>query len=116
MPRVASAFGGGIARTGQVCGALSGALIAFGWARGRSSSEEPSDEVYELGARLVDSFLDRFPSTSCRMLIDVDLADDECRELARERGVFEAFCAGFVGFCAGRAVELLSADDGTEGL
>lgn len=108
IPRVATAFGGGIARTGQVCGAISGALIALGWARGRDSSEQAPDEVHACGRRFLDGFLQRFPSTSCRMLIDIDLADPAEKEKAEERGVFRDQCSRFVAFCAGEMVTLLS--------
>lgn len=107
IPRVASAFGGGIARTGQVCGAISGALMAIGWAKGRSSSDTARDEVYARGSELVGAFLERFPSTSCRILMDLDLADAGQRKLARERGVFKDRCSRLVEFCSGRAVETL---------
>lgn len=108
FPRVASGFGGGIARTGQVCGAISGALMAIGWARGRDVPDEPVDNVYDVGAELVREFTSKFGTTSCKMLIDVDLSDAEERKRARKNGVFEQQCGVFVEFCALRAAKILS--------
>ena len=108
FPRVASGFGGGIARTGQVCGAISGALMAIGWARGRDVPDKPLDNVYDVGAELVREFTSKFGTTSCKMLIDVDLSNAEERKRARKSGVFEQQCGAFVEYCALRAAKILS--------
>lgn len=110
VPRVSSGFGGGIARTCQVCGALTGSVMAFGWVRGRDSAEDSLDEVYRLGQMLVEEFTSNFGTTSCAMLIDVDLRDEEARKKARREGVFEQQCARYVEFCARRTAEMLSGD------
>lgn len=108
FPRVASGFGGGIARTGQVCGAITGALMAIGWARGRDTADQPKDDIYNLGEQLVRDFTSEFGTTSCKMLIDVELSDPEEYKKAEKDGVFERQCAVFVEFCALRAAEVLS--------
>jgi C_GCAxxG_C_C family probable redox protein len=109
LPRVASGFGGGIARTGQVCGALTGAVLALGWALGRCAPDASVDELHRIGAELVNDFTWEFGTTSCRMLIDVDLSDPEERKRALENGVFEKQCAAFVEFCALDVAEKLGA-------
>ncbi len=108
LPKVASGFGGGIARTGQVCGALTGAVIALGWAMGRSASDGNVDELYGVVAELVDQFTSEFGTTSCRMLIDFDLRDPEEHQRAMKTGVFQQQCAGYVEFCASRVADKLS--------
>jgi C_GCAxxG_C_C family probable redox protein len=108
LPKVASGFGGGIARTGQVCGALTGAVLALGWAMGRSASDDSVDELYGVGAELVDEFTSEFGSTSCRMLIDIDLRDPAQHKRALREGVFEKQCAAFVEFCAARVADKLA--------
>ncbi|HEY5532591.1 MAG TPA: C-GCAxxG-C-C family protein [Candidatus Anoxymicrobiaceae bacterium] len=109
IPRVASGFGGGIARTCQVCGALTGAVMTLGWTFGRESGADSLDQVYESGSTLIDEFTEKFLSTSCRMLIDVDLSDSVAREKARRDGVFEQQCALYVRFCAERVAEMIAA-------
>jgi C_GCAxxG_C_C family probable redox protein len=106
-PRVASGFGGGIGRTCQVCGAITGAVIASGWARGRESAGDGIDELYSIVSSLVDDFVERFGTSSCGMLIDVDLADPEQRARAQKDGVFAEQCTKFVEFCTLTVAEKL---------
>ena len=100
FPRVASGFGGGIGRTGQVCGAISGAVIGAGWVHGKGSDGEDRDILYDISGSLIRSFTSRFGTTLCRDLIGFDLGDPEDRGKAFESGVFAERCAGFVRFCA----------------
>ena len=107
-PRVASGFGGGIGRTCQVCGAITGAVIAAGWVLGR---DDPGGEIEELNAAvasLIDEFVERFGTSSCRMLIDIELADPERREVARKEGVFAEQCTRYVEFCTLNIAEKLA--------
>lgn len=111
-PRVASGFGGGIARTCQVCGAITGALMAAGWVLGRDIAGDDIDELYAIGASLVDDFMSRFGTSSCRMLIDVDLAVPEERLKALRTGVFADQCTRYVEFCALGIAEKLEPQEG----
>lgn len=45
IPRIATGFGGGIARNGDVCGALTGGVMAIGLALGRVSPEDSAIHV-----------------------------------------------------------------------
>jgi len=40
IPRIATGFGGGVGRSGSICGALSGAVMAVGLLRGCDKAEE----------------------------------------------------------------------------
>ena len=100
FPGVASGFGGGIGRTGQVCGAISGAVIAAGWVHGKGSACEDRDMLYDISGSLVRSFTLRFGTIHCKELIGFDLGDPKERDKAFESGVFTEKCAGFVRFCA----------------
>jgi C_GCAxxG_C_C family probable redox protein len=70
VPRVASAFGGGIGRTYEdVCGALAGGTIAIGYLFGRMTPGENIDTARALAAELRRRFIERFGSTNCRTLL-----------------------------------------------
>jgi C_GCAxxG_C_C family probable redox protein len=95
--RIASAFGGGVARRGEVCGAVTGALMALGLARGHADNTEASKAgTYEL----VDEFLRRFEATHgsvvCRTLIGRRIDTTDGLQGARDAGVFTTVCPALV--------------------
>ena len=66
---IASAFGGGIARTKETCGALIGALMAIGYSRRDLNKEE----LYHLSQDYMRDFHSILGSTKCESrLNDVD--------------------------------------------
>jgi len=97
VPKIATAFGGGIGRCGSVCGALTGGVMAIGIKYG---TDEPSAEkrlrVYELARMAYRQFEKRHGSVLCRELIGYDLSDPEESEKARDAEVFEEKCTGFI--------------------
>lgn len=100
VPAVASGFGGGIARTGLVCGAISGAAMAAGCLYGRGMPEEDPGTLYAIVSSLVGDFASTFGVTSCRDLVGYALCDPAEFKAALESRVFAEKCACFVEFCA----------------
>jgi C_GCAxxG_C_C family probable redox protein len=80
IPRIATGFGGGIGRNGDVCGALSGGVMAIGLATGRDSSEESRDPCYLAVDRFYSDFVREFGTCKCRELTGVDLKTTKGRE------------------------------------
>jgi C_GCAxxG_C_C family probable redox protein len=107
LPGIASGFGGGIGRTGLVCGAITGAVIAAGSRYGSGSADFDRDRLYEIADSLVRSFEERFGSANCRELIEVDLTDPAERKRALEEGIFVDKCASYVEFCANQIAKAL---------
>ena len=66
--RIATPFGGGLGRAGCLCGALSGAVLMLGFAKGRTTHKVPRKESYILSNDLEKRFKGRFGSTCCRAL------------------------------------------------
>jgi len=66
--RIATPFGGGLGRAGCICGALSGAVLMLGFAKGRTTYKVPRKESYLLSNDLEKRFKERFGSTCCRSL------------------------------------------------
>ena len=95
--RLASAFGGGMARRGEVCGAVTGALMALGLARGHvTADEEGKEQTYRLANEFADRFAQRHGSLRCQALIGCLLSTHEGLQEARDRGVFKDICPGLV--------------------
>jgi C_GCAxxG_C_C family probable redox protein len=92
--RVSQAFGGGIARMGETCGAVSGALMAIGLKYGRKSAEgvEAKEHTYDLGAQFIEAFKRRNGSVICRELVGYDVSKPEELERARAEGIFDTVC------------------------
>ena len=104
---LASPFGGGIARQGQVCGALTGALMVLGLQRG-NSTPEGRDETYRMAKEFMQAFQKRHGATPCRELIGYDISTPEGLQAAREQKVFNRVCPALVNGAAELLVETLS--------
>jgi C_GCAxxG_C_C family probable redox protein len=89
--KIASPFGGGVARRGEICGALTGALMALGMARG-SSTPEGKEETYRLGQEFLRRFETGHKSILCRGLLEVDISTPEGHAQARDAGLFQSVC------------------------
>jgi len=97
IPKIATAFGGGIGRCGSVCGALAGGVMALGIKYG---TNEPSSEerlkVYEVAQKFFKRFEEQHGSVLCRELIGYDLSIPEELEEAGNAKVFEEKCVDIV--------------------
>lgn len=96
--RIAALFGGGIGRTGQTCGAVTGALMALGLIAAHNSLQdsEAKDRLNQLAQRFMEEFRQQNQATHCQDLIGFDLREPEGHHLARQSGVFTERCPKFV--------------------
>jgi C_GCAxxG_C_C family probable redox protein len=93
--KLASPFGGGVARRGQICGAVTGALMALGLAQG-ADTPAGKEDAYRLGQEFLQQFESKHATILCRELIDCDISTPEGHQQAREKGVFTSLCLLFV--------------------
>lgn len=109
LPRVATGFGGGIGCWGEVCGSLTGAVMALGLKFGRSDPADvhAKERVYGLASLLMRDFEDNFGNVRCLSLTGCDMHSPEGRMKARELDLSHTLCPDFVGFVAQRTVELI---------
>ena len=80
IPKIATGFCGGIARTSGLCGAVGGAIIAISIFYGRSLPDEPIDKSYSPVQKLIEMFENKFGSTNCKQLTGCDLRTEEGRK------------------------------------
>jgi len=92
--RIASSFGGGMGRMGEVCGAVSGALMVLGLRYGYTRPEDKAakENLYNLVRQFSERFRQQHGTILCRSLLQCDLSDPQQQLLAQERGVFKTFC------------------------
>jgi len=100
--RLAAPFGGGMARMGETCGAVTGAFLVIGLQSG-----EAKEEIYQIVREFVRRFAARHGSIRCRELLGCDLSTPEGLQRAREQGLFSTRCRGFVRDSAEIVSELL---------
>ncbi|GAP42100.1 C_GCAxxG_C_C family probable redox protein [Lentimicrobium saccharophilum] len=92
--RLGSAFGGGIASRGEICGAVSGSLMVIGLHFGYSPADEASAkaEVRQIYGEFLQAFEHRFGDLHCNKLLQHDLSTAEGREEAKRSGAFQSVC------------------------
>jgi C_GCAxxG_C_C family probable redox protein len=96
--RLASAFGGGIASRGEICGAVSGSLMVIGLHFGYSPADEISvkAEVLQISGEFLQAFEHRFGDLHCNKLLQHDLSTAEGREEAKHSGTFQSVCPALI--------------------
>ena len=106
--RIASPFGGGIGHSGEMCGAVSGAIMVIGLARGYAVyDKEQKEACYGLAHAFLERFNAQYGSLSCPGLLGLNIGDPVDLEQARELNLFHTRCPQFVGEAARIVAELL---------
>lgn len=111
IPKIATGFGAGISRLGEVCGAVSGAIMGLGLRFGRNTVQETPENTtpYEYGATMANLFIARFGHLRCRDLIGLNLAIESDRRAYQELKLWETRCRDIVRISTGLAYDLLEA-------
>ena len=82
--KITSAFGGGVNLTGNVCGAITGALMSLGL-----KTNGNQQEVTKLSSQFIEEFKRINGSIICRELVGFDISDVEAIEQADYEEVFK---------------------------
>jgi len=104
--KIAGGFGGGMGRKGEVCGAVTGALMVLGvrYGRGEKEADTARDIAYGRTRELMDEFARKHGSYLCRTLLnDCDLTTAEGRKFFAENDLSSKVCKP----CVQSAVEIL---------
>ena len=91
--KISCGFGGGMCQ-GEICGAVTGAVMALGLKYGQSKAEdkESKEKTYEIVKEFSNRFKHINGSISCKELLDFDLSKENARKIAREKGLFKTVC------------------------
>jgi len=109
VPRVATAFGGGIGGTGSVCGALVGAVMAIGLKHGREQASERDGRAYRMTQEVRRGFEGEMGRIDCRELTGIDLSTREGSQQFYASDVPRRVCMPAVGLAYRLAIERLEA-------
>ena len=84
--KIASAFGGGMVRQGEVCGAVTGALMTLGLKYGSKTADD-EEKVRQASQKLMQRFKEENGSILCRDLLGHNLNTSEKLE-KRKKAVY----------------------------
>lgn len=107
VPKIAYAFAGGIGNTGDVCGAVAGAVMAIGLIRERGKSMEEMMRVLEAAAEFRRRFESEMGTIRCRELTGLDLTDPEDLERVMSSDIPQTVCFPAVAAAHRLVVDLL---------
>jgi len=93
--KIAAPFGGGIARQGETCGAVTGALMVLGLKFGPETGKS-NKTIYKVSQEFLRLFQEKHSSIQCNQLIKFDINQKEELLAAREAGVFKNVCPELV--------------------
>ena len=113
VPGIASGFCSGMSRTNDICGALSGGIIALGMAMGRNSGHRSLDNIYGAVGLLKIRFESEFGSCNCFQLTGCDFRTDEGQERFVKQELHMK-CCEFVGKSAFWVEQLVMENKGEE--
>ena len=96
--KLATGFGAGMARQGQVCGAVTGGILALGLKYGRGATDRSAtEETYHKTTLLMTEFERRHGSCSCRVLLEgCDLRTPEGQKHFKDHDLLHKTCKGCV--------------------
>jgi C_GCAxxG_C_C family probable redox protein len=89
--RLSAPFGAGMARQGEVCGALTGALMILGLQYGQDRPKDKED-IYQVAHEFIYQFRQRHGAILCRELLGHDISTPEGLQTAREQNLFAGIC------------------------
>ncbi|HUU76763.1 MAG TPA: C-GCAxxG-C-C family protein [candidate division Zixibacteria bacterium] len=97
-PAIAAAFGGGIIGRGEVCGAVSGALMAIGVLSSKlfNNITEQKKVIREYSEIFYNKFENIFGHNTCNGLIGIDRNDPLAKQKATDAGIYKEKCPKFV--------------------
>jgi len=96
---IASGLGGGIGRTGRICGAVSGAILILGLKYGFFKEEDVDigkERVYAKVKEFIKNFEEIHGSINCVDLLGVDLGTEEGLKKAKEEKLFSTICPKYI--------------------
>jgi C_GCAxxG_C_C family probable redox protein len=112
--KIATGFGAGICRQGDVCGVVTGAVMVIGLKFGQTRLDD--EKAKEITYYIVQEFMERFKSlhkfTNCKDLSECDLGTPEGSKRFRDEKINQTVCNKFIEDAEEILNELLVTYDG----
>ncbi|RJX22983.1 MAG: C_GCAxxG_C_C family protein [Ammonifex sp.] len=96
--KIAAAFGGGLGRLGETCGAVTGAFMIIGLKYGpeRPKDKAAKEKVRNSAEHFIAKFKFRNGAIKCKTLLGCDISTPEGMKFAKEQNLIETLCPKFV--------------------
>jgi C_GCAxxG_C_C family probable redox protein len=111
IPRIATGLCGGIAKTGGICGAVSGGVLAINMVMGRNNAGQSTEANVRLVRALLNEFEMKFGTTNCERLIGCRLDTPEGQRFFKENKLRENKCRMFTKEAAEMAGAIVERED-----
>ncbi|MHA1421624.1 MAG: C-GCAxxG-C-C family protein [Candidatus Thorarchaeota archaeon] len=101
-------LGAGVAHEGNVCGAVTGAILALGVIENKTYKDplDQKEAAYAASEEFVRRFKKKQGTIICNQLTGITMADIEIRKDATKEGVFAEKCPSFVADAVQIALEI----------
>jgi C_GCAxxG_C_C family probable redox protein len=96
LMKLSQPFGGGVGRTGGLCGAVSGALMAIGLKYTDLNNPDSKNEIIRLSNEFMDEFKKENGSINCKELLYYDISTEEGRKAIHDKNLRETICEKLV--------------------
>lgn len=96
--KLTSVFGGGIAGTGHVCGAVTGSIMAIALKYGVNKPGDSKEKkaVVDLTKQFISNFKSKNKSIICSDLLGYNMGIEEERQIIKKQGLTKTICPQLV--------------------
>ncbi|MBU4293532.1 MAG: C-GCAxxG-C-C family protein [Actinobacteria bacterium] len=110
IPKISTGFGAGLGRHGEICGAITGAVMALGLKYGRSDTKDPEakEKSYSIVDGFIKTFESKFKNVRCIDLTGCNMLTPEGLQKVKDDNVHKNVCTDLVVFAATEAAKLLT--------
>jgi len=95
-PKTVTAYGGGIARTGSICGAVNVAIMGISQKYGRTNPKTPFIKTQRPTLEFLNKIVDQYGSIHCIRLTECQLTSLEGIRKFREGNIKENLCTPLI--------------------
>jgi C_GCAxxG_C_C family probable redox protein len=97
--KIACGYGAGISKSGNICGAVSGAIMVIGLKYGKTKrgDDAATEKTRMLVLKFMQEFTERHGSVNCTELLGYNLSNPEEYDKARDSKLFVTKCPDLVG-------------------
>lgn len=96
--KIACGFGGGISKTGNICGAVSGAIMVIGLKYGKAEEGDnaATEKTRAITRQFIQEFTKKNGSVNCTELLGYNMKNPDEYAAAAKANVFKTKCPAYI--------------------